>query len=156
MTKRFFTLILGFLLIVAVGLQFFQPERNTSPNDLPGDLINNAEISDTVAVILLVSCYDCHSNNTQYPWYSRISPVSWYLNKHVIEGKENLNFSDWAQLSKAEKIGKLDEICEEMEYEKMPLESYLLIHRDARLSPEQISLVCEWTEAEAMKIIRDK
>ena len=98
----------------------------------------------TLASILRNSCYDCHSNNTHYPWY---------LNRHVEEGKAHLNFSSWAIMDKAQKITQLDQICEEITYGLMPLQSYLLIHPYSSLSEQDIQAVCKWTESEALKIM---
>ena len=117
------------------------------------DFLQVSMVPDTLASVFLNSCYNCHSNRTQYPWYNNISPFSWYLNRHILEGKEHLNFSSWGTLDKAQKISKLDEICEECKNRAMPLKSYILVHRDAKLGPDEIEAICEWADSEAMNIL---
>ena len=149
-----FVILAGLLILALVVLQFFRPEENAGVRDTSSDVMNSSHIPDTVAMILQASCYDCHSNNTIYPWYGKISPVSWYMHNHIREGREHLNFSEWTDYSKPEKIGKLDDLCEEVTSGSMPLRSYLLLHGDARLSAEQVIAICDWTESESMQILR--
>jgi hypothetical protein len=141
--------------IVAVGIliQFIRPERNLGVLETEDDFIRVSQIPDTLAGLLLNSCYDCHSNRTRYPWYSHVAPFSWYLNKHIVEGKAHLNFSSWGIMDKAQKITQLDQICEETASGSMPLPSFLLIHRSARLSDKDIQAICDWAEAASMRIL---
>jgi hypothetical protein len=101
------------------------------------------------------ACYDCHSNQTDYPWYGRIVPFSWYLNTHISRGKEDLNLSVYGQLGKTEKIGLWADICDVLDAGTMPLKSYILIHKEARLTQEEREMLCQWTEEEAMKLMRE-
>jgi len=96
-------------------------------------------------VILNKACYDCHSNQVNYPWYSKIAPISWMIIHHINEGREKVNFSEWNQLSKRKKIKFLNEIAEVVEKKEMPLSSYTLIHRDAILTDTEISAISDWT-----------
>ena len=133
-------LIVGFIVI-----QFFQPEKNKE--QITGnDILRYHEVPETVAAILEESCYDCHSNNTRYPWYDRISPVSWMVNNHIQDGKHELNFSEWGKLDIYKKITTLEEIRQESSRKTMPLKSYLIMHPKARLSDEQIKTIEEWAE----------
>ena len=134
-------------------MQFFRPEKNLGNLETEKDFLQVSMVPDTLASVFLNSCYNCHSNNTRYPWYNNVSPLSWYLNKHILDGKEHLNFSSWGTLDKAQKISKLDEICEECKNGAMPLKSYVLVHRDEKLSPDEIEAICEWAESEAMNIL---
>jgi hypothetical protein len=146
-----------FLWLLGAGIiiiQFFQPERNEGGGETESDLITWLSVPDSVAVILKASCYDCHSSHTAYPWYSRIAPVSWFLNKHITEGKNELNFSEFGLLEKKKKVGILSEICEVVESGTMPLKSYRLIHREAGLDGSESGRVCSWSESEAMKLLR--
>ena len=146
------------LLVVFGGLiiiQFFQPEKNLSDAESENDLILSSDLPDTLAVILKISCYDCHSNHTRYPWYSYISPLSWYLNRHTNNGKGKVNFSEWGVLSKKDKIGVYNGIYNEINKETMPLKSYLLIHRRAKLNRDQIDAISEWSGSEALKLLRE-
>jgi hypothetical protein len=143
------------LIVVLVVLQFFRPDRNATPVDPQQDLLSVASPPDQVASLIRSSCYDCHSNQTNYPWYSNISPVSWYLNQHISKGKEEVNFSEYGSLEKADKIRVLDEFYEVLEGGDMPLPSYTLIHREARLSKEEIDALCSWSEQEALRVMRE-
>ena len=138
---------------VLIIIQFIRPEKNLGELNTEADFLQATGISDTLAGIFLNSCYDCHSNHTQYPWYSNVAPFSWYLNRHIMEGKAHLNFSSWGIMDKAQKIAQLDQICEEVTYETMPLNSYIWIHRSSRLSEQEIKAICGWAESESLKIL---
>lgn len=97
-----------------------------------------------VAEVLRRACYDCHSNQTRWPWYSRVAPVSWWIKHHVDEGREHLNFSEWNRLSTEDRSEALEETWEEVEEGKMPLSSYLPMHPDARLTPQDLQLLKDW------------
>lgn len=140
---------------ILVLLQFFQPDPNRTPIDPGLDMLALVSPPGQIGDLIRSSCYDCHSNQTVYPWYNRISPVSWYLNKHIEEGKEELNFSDFGLLDRAEKIGALSDFCDALDAGTMPLPSYLLIHKKARLSEEDREALCLWSEKEALKIMRE-
>ena len=143
-------LIVAGILIVA---QFFQPDRNLQEQATENDIMLSMEVPAQVAALLKNACYDCHSNQTRYPWYSKISPVSWYLHKHVVEGKEALNFSEFGQLGKRKMIGSFSSICEVLEAGNMPLASYTLIHRDANLEQEERDAICDWAESETGQLM---
>ena len=138
---------------VLILIQFIRPEKNLGELNTEADFLQVTDLSDSLAGIFLNSCYDCHSNHTQYPWYSNVAPFSWYLNRHIVEGKDQLNFSSWDIMDKAQKITQLDQICEEVTYETMPLNSYVWIHRSSRLSGQEIKAICEWAESESLKIL---
>ena len=137
-------------------IQFIRPEKNLGEPDKGTDFIQVSQMPDTLAGIILNSCYDCHSNHTRYPWYGSVAPFSWILNRHIAEGKAHLNFSSWGVMDKAQQITQLDQICEESSSGSMPLQSYLLIHRSSRLSDQDIRAICEWAESEALKILTEK
>jgi len=143
------------LLVVVIVLQFFQPEKNNAPLDPELDMLSLVSPPATTAALIRKACYDCHSNHTDYPWYSWISPVSLYLNRHIQKGKEELNFSVYGQLEKADKIGLLADCCDVVDAGTMPLQSYLFIHKDARLTPEEREILCNWTEVEALRVMRE-
>ena len=127
--------IIAMILLVAfVGIQFVPTARNQS-NTVPSTdfmLVNN--VPETIQKKLEISCYDCHSNNTQYPWYNKIQPVAWFLEDHIKEGKAELNFNEWDSLSSRRKASKLRSIIKQIESGEMPLDSYTLIHKDAKVS----------------------
>lgn len=143
------------LVAVLIILQFFQPERNNAPPDPEFDMLSLVSPMEQVSELIRNACYDCHSNQTVYPWYSKISPVSWYLSKHIQKGKEDLNFSAYGQLDKADKIGVFTDIYDAMDAGTMPLRSYTLLHEDARLTEEERALLCNWTEEQALTVMRE-
>ena len=122
------------LLVAFVGIQFIPTTRNQSDTVPSTDfmLVNN--VPETIQKKLQVSCYDCHSNNTQYPWYNKIQPAAWFLEDHIKEGKAELNFNEWDSLSSRRKASKLRSIIKQIESGEMPLDSYTLIHTDATFS----------------------
>ena len=152
--KRGTKLALLLLIVVLIVLQFFQPEKNRGSITQESDLIVVASVPDSLAKILIASCYDCHSNHTEYPWYSRISPVSWWLCKHVRDGKEDLNLSEFGNLSKAEKIGALSDIYDALEAGTMPLQSYMFIHRDVRVSQEEVEALLDWSDQMSLSLMK--
>lgn len=143
------------LALVLLVLQFFQPDQNKAPVDPDRDMLSLVSPDTEIAELIRKACYDCHSNQTDYPWYNRISPVSWYLEKHIREGKEELNFSIYGALDKAGKVGLYADFCDVLDAGTMPLQSYLLLHKSARLSQEERNLLCEWSEVEALRVMRE-
>lgn len=131
------------LLIAFVVLQFFQPPKNDSPLG-SNHIYNQEKVSDEIKEILTTACMDCHSNSTRYSWYHKVSPVSLMVNKHVVEGKKELNFSDWETKDVFEKITIMEEICRESKRKTMPLKSYKALHPNSRLTEEQTNTLCTW------------
>jgi hypothetical protein len=132
------------LLVCFVGIQFMPTKLNQS-NTVPKTdfvLVNNAPKN--IGTLLQESCYDCHSNNTQYPWYNKIQPVAWFLEDHIDEGKAELNFNEWDILSNRRKASKLRSIIKQIENEEMPLDSYTLIHKDAVFSKVEKKMVINY------------
>lgn len=152
---RIFKFVGLVLLVLLVVLQFFRPDLNRAEVNPELDLIAVTSPPDPIASMLRTSCYDCHSNQTAYPWYQKISPVSWYLNSHIQKGKANLNFNEYGSLEKADRIGLLVETCEVVETGTMPIQSYLRLHKEARLTPENRDALCQWTEEEALRVMRE-
>ncbi|MCB0458716.1 MAG: heme-binding domain-containing protein [Flavobacteriaceae bacterium] len=132
------------LVILLVGIQFYRPAKNISEETPTTDflVVNNAD--ESMATLIKNACYDCHSNNTNYPWYSEVAPFSWWIADHVKHGKEELNFSEWSTFTEKKKNHKLKEIIEEVEKRKMPLESYLPMHPEANLTDDQIKQLTDW------------
>lgn len=122
------------LLVAFVGIQFIPTTRNQSDTVPSTDFMLVNKVPETIQKKIQVSCYDCHSNNTQYPWYNKIQPVAWLMEDHVNEGKAELNFNEWDSLSSRRKASKLRSIIKQIEGGEMPLDSYTLIHRDATFS----------------------
>ena len=131
---RLFKKILLALSIVFVLVQFIPRDINKSHQILSTDFTKIYTVPEDVKSILQQACYDCHSNNTSYPWYSNIQPFRFLLDKHIKEGKEELNFSNYGSYSLRRQQNKLKSIEESLKKGTMPLKSYKLLHLDARLT----------------------
>jgi hypothetical protein len=138
---------LGLVLLVAfLLLQAFRPTKNDSNNKV-NDISTIYPVSDSVQQIFTKACNDCHSNNTNYPWYANIQPVAWWLNDHVKDGKRHFNLNEFASYRIAKQYKKLEECMEEVKDGEMPLESYTIIHKNAILSPREKELLYDWANA---------
>jgi len=138
--------ILYALLLIVIIIQFYRPEKNISTEIPITDFLTVTKANDDISSLIKSSCYDCHSNNTKYPWYAEVSPLSWWISGHVDHGKEELNFSEWSTYSEKRKSKKLKEMIEEVEERKMPLDSYLPMHPEAKLSDQQIDQLVNWVK----------
>ena len=145
--KKTFKRILLFLLFVFIVIQFIHPKPNKSKGDQPNYIGKNFTIPDDVKTILAKACNDCHSNNTRYPWYSNIQPVDWWLTNHIKEGKAGLNFDEYTNRSLRYQYHKMEEAIEQVKENKMPLDSYLWIHKDAKLTDDEKSKLIGWAES---------
>lgn len=132
------------LLVAFVVIQFFRPAQNKSLGNHTKVFIVETNPPEAVRVVLEQTCYDCHSNNTNYPWYINVAPVSFWISDHVKDGKKHLNFSDWESYSDKKKAHKLEEVIETLEEGEMPLQEYTWIHEEAILTESQKSMVKEW------------
>ena len=141
--------ILLALLAVLVIIQFFRPEKNDS-NDNTYAIHTKYEVPEEVDEILKVSCNDCHSNKTVYPWYANVQPVAWWLNDHVVDGKRHLNFSEFTNRPIAIQNHKWEETVEMVEKKEMPLKdyTYLGLHSEAKLSDEQREMLVSWAKSQ--------
>ncbi len=137
--------IVGIVLaVVFVAIQVVRPER-TNPPFNPAHEIRAPR---NVQPILERACYDCHSNETRWPWYSNIAPMSWALAHDVEEGRDELSFSEWSSYSESRRLHLLDEICEQVEKGEMPLKPYTLMHPRAKITIEDKRALCVWTGLE--------
>ncbi|MBC7391297.1 MAG: heme-binding domain-containing protein [Opitutaceae bacterium] len=152
LTKKLIIIFLIFL----VTIQFFRPTKNLGVTEGPNHISAVVAIPENISLILKTSCYDCHSNNTNYPWYSEIMPLGWWLNHHVQEGKAELNFSEFKLYSPKKQDRKLEETKEEVEGREMPLESFTKIHKNAVLSEDQIKALSGWVDNSRKKILLSK
>ena len=135
------------LLVVVVLIQFFQPQKNTETNITEQHVYNVYSTPNEVKVILDKACNDCHSNNTNYPWYASIQPAAWWLNDHVKDGKKHLNFSIYKSYNLRRQYHKMEEIIDEVKDNGMPLDSYTWIHRNAKLSTEEKASLTNWAQS---------
>ena len=132
--------------ILFIALQFIRPVHNKSGQILTTDISKMAAISDSVLSILKNGCYDCHSNNTYYPWYSNIQPMGWLMAYHIKKAKSKLNFSDFGSYSQRRQLSKLDGIANSIRDDIMPLSSYKLMHKNAKLSTYEKALLINWVQ----------
>lgn len=132
------------LLVVFVGVQFVPTKHNQSGIVAKTDflLVNNPPKN--VSAILQESCYDCHSNNTDYPWYNRVQPIALFLEHHIKDGKDELNFNEWDTYSDRRKFSKLKSIISQIKDDEMPLSSYIFLHREAILSNIEEQLLIDY------------
>lgn len=133
--------------VVFLLIQLYRPARAVDYETVSAMYFTNTDkVPANVESILQTSCYDCHSNNTAYPWYSNIQPISMLMDSHIKEGKENLNFSEWGNYSSRKQGNKLDRISKQIKSNEMPLSSYTFIHRNAKLTTVQKEEVIQWID----------
>src|ERR1700741_1303179 len=133
--------------VVLVAMQAFQIHSNKQNGASPNHITTKYEVPIDVMNILQRSCYDCHSNNTVYPWYSYVQPVGFWLNHHINEGKEKLNFSEFATYKPKRAAHKLEEIVETITEGEMPIGSYLWTHKASSLNKDEIAMVKAWADS---------
>jgi len=140
-----------------IFIQFFRIEKNVSEEVSEHDFLKqNPGMPEMLQSTFSRSCYDCHSNNTNYPWYSNIAPFSWVIDQHIRNGKHEMNFSDYDTLTDKQKIAVLDEICESISDTSMPPANYLMLHRDAAIDFDDITSICDWADGTALMILRSR
>lgn len=150
------------LFLIFMGMQFFQPDKNNQSMDMSNDISKVVAVPDSVYALLKSSCYDCHSNFTNYPWYSNIQPLGWWLKDHIDEGKSSLNFQEFALVKANERFKtdalrqdhKLEEVIEMVDKGEMPLESYTFIHKEAKLSNAQRKMIVDWAKTARTELIK--
>lgn len=145
--------ILTLLLIVLVLLQLWRPEKNVSAENVVADFEKETNPPAEVVTILQQNCYDCHSNNTVYPWYAEVAPISLWIDGHIEEGKEHFNVSDWASWDLKKKDHKMDELIEEVEEGHMPEDSYTWMHGTLKL--EEKEMLEEWGREVRKELSKD-
>ena len=132
------------VVIVLVGIQFIRIDKTNPPVDASKDFMTITDPPEEVEKLIRTSCYDCHSNESTYPWYSNVAPVSWWVKDHINEAREELNFSEWGTYEWKRTDHKLEECAEEVDEGEMPLKSYLIAHSEARLSDEDRAKLVDW------------
>ncbi len=135
-----------------IAIQFYRPDFTNPPVNAAETLQASTKVPDNVQAIIDRSCSDCHTNNTVYPWYSKIQPSAYFLAGHINEGRQKFNMSNFNTFDTAKKRRKLGEMCDQVESGEMPLFSYTLIHRNAVLSADDKKALCDWTTAESARL----
>lgn len=136
-----------FLLAVLIGMQFFHPKKNKAEGIQKNYVGNTFTVPEDVKNIMAKACNDCHSNNTRYPWYSKIQPVDWWLNDHINEGKKEINFDEFTNKSLRFQYNKMKETIEMVKEGEMPLNSYTWVHKDAKLTTEEKAKITGWAQS---------
>jgi len=134
------------LIAIVVLIQFYPMDRPTVIIDNPNDLITTLNVPENISTLLKNACYDCHSNESTFPWYSNVAPVKWMLYDHISEAREELNFSNWNTLEKDDKADLLDDISSMVLEGEMPLKGYTILHSEANLSEAERELIATWAD----------
>jgi hypothetical protein len=130
---------------VTILIQLARPARTNPPTDPSRTMMAVAHLTPDVEAILVRGCRDCHSNDTRWPWYSNVAPISWFVIDHVNHGRRHFNYSDWAHYDADQRPKIVKDICELTRKGEMPVTSYLWLHSDARLSDRDVVTLCDWT-----------
>lgn len=134
------------LLLGLIAMQFYRPEQNLAQGNHTKVFLEQTNPPEQVKIILEQTCYDCHSNNTEYPWYNNVAPISYWIADHIKDGKKHLNFSDWENYAPKKAAHKLEETAEMVSDGSMPLKEYTWTHETARLTDEQRTAIVAWAE----------
>lgn len=136
--------IMFFVLAIFIIIQFFGVNKAVPETEPSADFLNIHKPPENVESIFSSACYDCHSYETTYPWYSNVQPLAWWLQSHIDEGRDEMNLSTWENYSPEDADHYLEEIVEVVEEEEMPLPSYTWAHSEARLTDEQRDILTNW------------
>ncbi|MEO6631083.1 MAG: heme-binding domain-containing protein [Mucilaginibacter sp.] len=156
MKKKIVKYILIGLLVLFIGIQFIRPEKNLGTLNGPNDISHYVPVPENVNMILQRSCYDCHSNHTNYPWYVNVNPIALFMGGHITDGKAKLNFSDLSKFNERRLSHKLNSIADQVEQHDMPIGSYTLIHRNAVLNDTEIKIIKDWSTTASQQIVFKK
>jgi heme-binding protein len=140
------------LALIFIGLQFTNPGHTNPPFDETQTLQRTSTVPFGVSAVFARSCDDCHSNKTNWRWYTYIAPVSWLTVGHVNDGRAELNFSEWGRYGTRMKETRLNAICDQCKRGNMPLTSYARVHREVRLSADEVRMICEWSSEERRRL----
>jgi hypothetical protein len=150
--RKFLKLSALAVVILFVSVQFVRPNKTNPPVVQAQAIEAHVRITPEVAGIFERACKDCHSNQTEWPWYTQVAPVSWYVADHVNHGRKHLNFSRWSAYDREQADFLLGAMCMTAERGRMPLSSYTRLHHSAKLSPADIQTLCSWSQAERRRI----
>ncbi|SKA18373.1 heme-binding domain-containing protein [Sediminibacterium ginsengisoli] len=139
--------ILILLLTALIVIQFFRPQKNIASGPSANAIEKHFTVPAGIYQVLKRSCYDCHSNNTVYPWYNNFQPVAWLIAKDVKDGKRHFNFDEFNAYPNPKKKHKLEEFVDEIKDDKMPPGIYTVIHRNAVLSAGEKQQLIAWADS---------
>jgi len=135
------------LLAALVIIQFIHPKKNKAQGPQPNYIGNSFTVPVDVKPILGKACNDCHSNNSNYPWYANFQPIHWWLEKHIKDGKKELNFDEYTNRTLRYQYHKMEETIEMVKEGEMPLNSYTWTHKDAKLTENEKNKLIGWAES---------
>ncbi len=144
-------ILLGILLLLLL-MQFARIDKTNPPADASKDMITMMKPPAEMATMIKNTCYDCHSNHTQYPWYTNIAPLSWWIKNHINHGREHLNFSEWGNYSADKRQHKMEECYEWVEETRMPIFSYVVAHPEAKMTAEERAKMVKWFKAFSVEV----
>ena len=147
--RKFFRTLWRILIVAFIVIQFFPPAKNISSGKAENPIAKNFKVPPDVQNALETSCYDCHSNNTVYPWYTYVQPIGWWMHGHIDDGKKDLNFDTFSGYSLRRQYRKFEQIKDLVKKGEMPLPSYAFIHRKTILSVKQIEEIEKWCDEQA-------
>lgn len=145
--RRLFRRLCLFLPVAFIAIQFIPVDRSNPAFDPAQTVERTLAVPPDVKAIFDRSCKDCHSDETVWPWYAKVAPVSWLLVSHVKSAREDMNLSEWALADTSAQLDTLLEVCQQVKKGAMPLASYLLMHRAATLRPHDVTTLCAWSDA---------
>ncbi len=148
--------ILLAILVAGIAIQFIQPARNQNGQVPSTDFSKIYAVPIPIQTILQNACYDCHSNNTRYPWYVHTQPMAWIMAGHIKEGKAMLNFSEFGAYPFRRQASKLKDIAHTIQDSLMPLSSYRVMHKSANLSSTDKTLIIDWMQAKSDSLAQIK
>ena len=151
MKKRWRTILLVLIALVVI-CSFIHPFGRVKAVHSDAALLQGAQVPPQVMSTLQRSCIDCHSEQTRWPWYSHVAPMSWLVESDVSEGRKNWNMSHWNEITPDERQDKLGGVASMVRNRKMPLPQYLLIHRNAKLSDAEVDLLYQWARTERKRV----
>jgi len=141
MTRNKILLIIGILFVL---IQFIRIDKINPSFEVSQDFINMMTPDPNISETLKGACYDCHSNQTIYPWYSNVAPISFMLRSHIKGGRQHLNYSEWGVYNERERLNKIDEMIEVLEDKRMPMKSYTWLHPNGKVKGEKTNALIEW------------
>ncbi len=146
--RKIIWIVVIILVAVFIFIQFFGIDRSVPATDPSLDLMTVTNPPERVQYLIHQGCYDCHSYETQYPWYSYVQPVSWFLRGHIKEARDHMNFSIWGQYSADTQKDKLKHAARMVKSRKMPLWSFRIEHPEARMTDADIDTLDNWFNKE--------
>lgn len=152
--RKIFKLFVLAVAILFVSVQFVRPNKTNPPVVQAQTIEAHVRVTPEVAGIFERACKDCHSHQTEWPWYAQVAPVSWFVTDHVNHGRKHLNFSRWTSYDREQADWLLGAMCMTAERGQMPLSSYTRLHRSAKLSPLDVQTLCAWSRAEQQRLAR--